>query len=645
LFGAPDAPYSTKGLAFAAGGRRLVLLRERLAYQFDRDGVADRHELGESTTACALSPDGQLVAAYTSGSGLSMHDLSSGKSRPLSLPEPRVEPVYLSFGPDSRTLLAWDRHLERVLFWDVRERRFLRGVTARAQAQGERYRSLRLSPDGKVLAGDGEAVARLWDAHTGQPVRQNPGHVRAPEHLSYSSDGRTLTSVAEPGEVYRWEVASGRPLARTVIPQAGRWGEATYRLAPGGGHLAERTKHWLRLFDTRTGKDWTLINGDAEPADVTFTPDGRTVAAADRAGVVRLWDLAPGKRAGRLDLGKQVRGLRWLCFSPDGKRLATGESMFKVHLWDARTGRHLGALEPSRPRTLRHHDRNATWSCFSADGRMLFTSNMATYVTWDIASGKDVEPYDQDESSWGSSATTPLAVSPDGRLLAWFDEALRLRLSETATGKIVHRFEGGFKSIAFAPSGWRLATACQADGSVLVWDLQSLFLAQPDAARGPPSRERLWADLADRDAAKAHRAVWRLAVTPGMEAFLARQMKPVPKPEATRLRRWIAELGSDGFATRQQAERALAAAGDAAGPALREAHRKAGDLERRQRLGRLLARLEPRSPERLRQYRAVFALEARGSAEARRLPGRLADGMPGAPLTEEAKAALARTRP
>src|SRR5262249_40392216 len=133
-----------------------------------------------------------------------------------------------------------------------------------------------------------------------------------------------------------------------------------------------------------------------------------------------------------------------------------------------------------------------------------------------------------------------------------------------------------------------------------------------------------------------------LAEQPGMERFLAGQMKPAERSDLRWLDRQIAGLASDDFATRQKSEKALAGVGDAAEAALRQAYQRSKDLEQRQRLGRLLDRLETPSANRLREHRAVLALEMRGTAEARRLLARLAAGRPGAQLTEEARAASRR---
>src|SRR5262245_29414966 len=70
----------------------------------------------------------------------------------------------------------------------------------------------------------------------------------------------------------------------------------------------------------------------------------------------------------------------------------------------------------------------------------------------------------------------------------------------------------------------------------------------------------------------------------------------------------------------------LAATRDGAKSYLARSLRDSPDLEVRRRLERLLKPLEPRAPQRLRECRAVLALEARGTPAARRLLRLWAEG-------------------
>jgi hypothetical protein len=148
--------------------------------------------------------------------------------------------------------------------------------------------------------------------------------------------------------------------------------------------------------------------------------------------------------------------------------------------------------------------------------------------------------------------------------------------------------------------------------------------------------------MADADAPRACRALWRLADARGGLPFLREKLRPVRHPGPGRLARLVADLGSPDYATREEATRGLKGLGEAARGALEKAREDVTAPEVRLRAERLLRHMNPRAPERLREARALQLLEYLGTSEARRQLADLAGGAPGARLTEEAKGALQR---
>jgi hypothetical protein len=113
-------------------------------------------------------------------------------------------------------------------------------------------------------------------------------------------------------------------------------------------------------------------------------------------------------------------------------------------------------------------------------------------------------------------------------------------------------------------------------------------------------------------------------------------------PDAKRISQLIADLDSDDFPTRTRAYEDLVDLGASAESAYRRALKAGPSLEARLQLEKLLARVDKMTLDRLRQLRAMMALERSGGPEARQLLKSLADGEEGAWLTEEAKNALER---
>jgi hypothetical protein len=201
-------------------------------------------------------------------------------------------------------------------------------------------------------------------------------------------------------------------------------------------------------------------------------------------------------------------------------------------------------------------------------------------------------------------------------------------------------------SVAFAPDGKMLATG-GSDTTVLVWDVQALR-AQHRQRRTDPRPEvleKLWADLARPEADQAQAALWQLAAAPAKAVPLVKaRVKAVPPVKAGLLERLVAELGHERYAVRQKATRELEALGEVADAALRGALDANLPLEVRRRVEQLLDKVDGpvTLPDQLRALRAVELLERVGDSEARQVLETLAGGEPGARLTRDARAALAR---
>jgi hypothetical protein len=234
-----------------------------------------------------------------------------------------------------------------------------------------------------------------------------------------------------------------------------------------------------------------------------------------------------------------------------------------------------------------------------------------------------------------------LSFSRDGRLIAscGFDRAVRLW--EAASGQERRRYEGHQNevlSVDFSPDARRLASA-SFDGTALVWQV---FDAAP-ANRSGADFDALWIDLA-KEGVTAHRAIGALIAAKGTAAVTRVRVKPAIKPSDNQLKTWLADLASPVFKTREAAQQEIARAGELPEPALRRALESVADPEVQRRLTDLLDRI-PRPetrPQQLRDLRAIEVLERIGTAEARQVLGRIAEGAPEARLTREAKASLDR---
>jgi WD40 repeat protein len=361
---------------------------------------------------------------------------------------------------------------------------------------------------------------------------------------------------------------------------------------------------------------------------------------------IRLWEVATGKDLRRIANPREV--VSAVAFSRDAKQLAAfcsedrtgGETT--AHLWDIATGQEVGKWPASTGRVL----------TFSPDGKGLTAIGVTfpptpeedtTVHCWDVTTGK------------GSHFTLPrryrvigTALSPDGKSLALGRMDGSIDLCELATGQVRRQFTGhqGFiPSLAFSADGKTLLSG-SSDTTALVWDVTGL--AQDRRDRRPPSPEQVqawWADLADADAIKAYQALWNLTAAPGQAVpWLKDRLKPVATADPHHVARLIADLDSERFLVRDKAMGELEKLGESAHGLLQKAVEGRPSLETRQRLAKLLDKLDGlvTAAEDRRALRAVEVLEHIGTAEARQVLEAVSRGVPEARLTREAKAALER---
>src|SRR5262249_44382549 len=135
-----------------------------------------------------------------------------------------------------------------------------------------------------------------------------------------------------------WDVATGKLRGR--LPKSSWSTSANITFSPDGKKVAAaRPDGSIGVWDTADGKELhALPAATTDPRLLTFTPNGRALAAADRTGAVRVWELASGRerRAVQMPAGYRVTcGL----FTPDGRSLLTGGADGTVRLWEMASGK------------------------------------------------------------------------------------------------------------------------------------------------------------------------------------------------------------------------------------------------------------------------------------------------------------------
>ena len=450
----------------------------------ERIRLPDRVMEDNSVLALAFSPDSTQLASANRVS-VELWDITSD-NEPITLQKGHGWPDHyvLVFSPDGN-MLASGSEYGTVQLWDATTGESLAIFTNHFS----HIDALAFSPDSSTLAsGSTDGTIQFWDIKTGNPLQKRiTGHLSWLRDVTFYKDSSTIASVAYNGIITLWDLKeSQKTTLQTQMTLEGtkypNW-FPDLAFSPDGTKLVfygrdiNSSEPWLndvlRLVEVSTGRELVSVPGGA--SDLTFSPDGKTVAGT-HSGAVRLWNTETGKI---FDIplsdpdndpdGRNRLLIRTLEFSPDSKRIAGGTMGGNVQMWDVETGTALTSFFGEEPPTGNRYRDPIMDVAFSSDGSLLAVGSMKQLRLLGNLKQIGLKEISYDPEIWGNT----LLFSPDDTILViGLIQSGGIELWDLTSGEKLTTLDGhtnAVQTLAFSPEGKMLVSA-GGDGTVLLWD-------------------------------------------------------------------------------------------------------------------------------------------------------------------------------
>ncbi|KAF3926969.1 Cirhin [Dactylellina cionopaga] len=398
-----------------------------------------RHSPPDGELIGDISPDGELVGFISNGI-LMLYDLATGvqletPKHPVSVKAIAISPEkdLLASVVDTRVLNIWDLKTGLLLRILEKEKPDMEDLSVEAPTWSM---TVTFSLDGKRIATSDWKTVELWDCTTGLLLQTIRGHWGPIVLVTFLPDGKPVTIAMNDHSVKLWDSTKG---------------------------------NLLQTF-TRTRNYPTDFKLASYPMHVAISPDCKLLAISEPAicytlPSVSMWDIATGT-ALWIRSKKHMKNRfisEDITFLPDGETVAVADNGI-IQIWDSFTGAALQIMDG--------HLTLVDVMRISSDGKLMALVSGNAVRLWDSAARENPPDTSERLSTAWSDELAPASMvlfSPNGRMAASAASTGPIKLWNPNTGALLQILESSvtsIESIYFSPDSTLLAMASVISDSV-----------------------------------------------------------------------------------------------------------------------------------------------------------------------------------
>jgi WD40 repeat protein len=269
-------------IQFSPDGKAIITASmDNTAKLWSREGNLLHTLIGhqEPLTGVMFSPDGQMIATASNDKTVKLWNRQGVLLHTLTGHNGEVNDV--SFSPDGTTIATGSMD-STIKLWNLEGK-----LLSTLPGDKNVVLKVRFSPDGQTLftINGNEQRVQLWNRN-GKHLRTLTGYPDEIQDFSFSPDGRTIATASSDGTVKLWTLGGKKLQTFTADNNV----VTRVSFSPDGQSLVTVSFDGTAKLWSLTGKELTTLqtinDGSTTHWDISFSPDGKTIAIASNSSVI-----------------------------------------------------------------------------------------------------------------------------------------------------------------------------------------------------------------------------------------------------------------------------------------------------------------------------------------------------------------------